>query len=60
MLNKNQAKSVYEMVNAGKEINTEALQHEMKQNKVDFNIDNTYQKSILSDVYEGVYAEVIR
>ena len=38
------------MVNAGKEINTETLQHEMKQNKVEFDIENTYLKAFLSDV----------
>ena len=49
-LTENQAKFVYEMVNAGKEINTETLQHEMKQKKVEFDMENTYQKAILSDV----------
>ena len=45
-----QAIFVCEMVNAGKEINKETLQHEMKQKKVEFDIENTYQKAILSDV----------
>ena len=40
----------YEMINTGKERNAETLQHEMKQNKVEFDIENTYQKAILSDV----------
>ena len=41
-LKENQAKCVYEIVNAGKELNAETLQHEMKQKKVEFDIENTY------------------
>ena len=53
-LTENQAKFVYEMVNAQKAINTEMLQHEMKQN----DIENTYQKAILSDVSKKNPAQI--
>ena len=44
-LTENQAKFVYEMVHAGKEINTETLQHKMKQK----NPTQMEEWSILSD-----------
>ena len=46
------------MVNTGREINTETLQHEMKQKKVEFDIENTYKKAILSDVSKKNPAQI--
>ena len=49
-LTEDQAKFVYKRVNAGKGINTKIIQQEMKQEKVETELENTYQKAILNDV----------
>ena len=48
-------KCVYKKVNVGREINTETMKQEMKQEKsiqieIDDSCDNTYQKVILNNV----------
>ena len=49
-LTEDQAKFVYKRVNVRKGINTNIIQQEMKQEKVGTEIENTYQKAILTDV----------
>ena len=53
-LTEEQAEFVYKWVNAGKAINTETIQQELKQEiskeKPDIDTENTYQKVILGDV----------
>ena len=54
-LTEDQAKFVYKRVNAGKGINTKVIQQEMEQEKlVGTEIENTYQKVILTDVNKKV------
>ena len=50
-LTEEQAKFVYKKVNAGKAIDTSVIKQKMEQEKlVGTEIENTYQKAILSDV----------
>ena len=49
-LREDQAKFVHRKVNTGKGINTKIIQQEMKQEKVETELENTYQKAILPDV----------
>ena len=54
-LTEDQARYVYKEVNVGKEINTETMKQEMKEEKsikmeIDHSCDNTYQKVILNKV----------
>ena len=49
-LTEDQAKFVYKRVNARKGIDTNIIQQGMKQEKVGTEIENTYQKAILTDV----------
>ena len=49
-LTEDQAKFVYKRVNARKGINTKIIQQEMKQEKVETELENTYEKAILTDV----------
>ena len=48
-----QAKFVYKKINAGKAIDTKAIKQEMDQEKlVRTEIENTYQKAILTDIHK--------
>ena len=50
-LTEDQAKFIYNRVNAGKDINTETIKQEMEQKKLEkAEIENAYQKAILSGV----------
>ena len=49
-MTEDQAKFVYKRINAGKGINTKIIPQEMKQEKVETELENTYQKAILTDV----------